>query len=76
MMEIYKKCRKYRAVIVKANTTCQLEKSLNSAPDHGRPPSIVELDMVEAHDPFITKCETVTTYSVAEKEKIVCKSFK
>jgi len=60
--------RKYRAEMIK--NLCKLCKSQNPGPDHGKPPSMSDLEMMEARDPFITKCNNVKTFAVAERDQV------
>lgn len=48
---------------------------LNTGPDPGRgqPPTVSDLEMIEARDPFMIKCDNVKTFSVAERDHFINK---
>ena len=60
--------RKYRDVIIK--NLCSLD---TRNPDPGHTPSMSDLEMMEARDPFMTKCDNVKTFSVAERDNFIRK---
>ena len=42
-------------------------------PGGGQPPNMSDLEMMEARDPFMIKCDNVKTFSVAERDHFIHK---